>query len=329
MSQARLTLVVMLELRADPWAATHGQGAEIPFGDQLEQPVSDPTVETSDWSRPLEPRAEATTPVTFVDGVMRTDLHVLARDGEARAWGLFGSYAAGAVQCDGTARFVAEDEPVGRAFILGGRMNGSPFTVEIGGCALTFEPRTMADDDPQAHRRALQRLMIEAEQRLAASLGADGMVFADGPLHFNSGADALVVGVVKRMVASYLGPEHGPLLPLLEPGQRTPLIALGSTVLDRFSWYVRLIPSERQWHELAGLVRCDVRMELGLERAVAIADRVAATLPQFAGRPGVDPRAPQNLTPVGALEGRLKGRLGHAGIVRRALESRLMEDLVA
>lgn len=319
----------MLELRADPWAATYGQGAEIPFGDQLAQPVSDPTVETGDWSRPLAPRAEKTSPVMFVDGVMRTDLHVLARDGEARAWGLFGSYAAGAVHCDGAARFVAEDEPVGRALVLGGRMAGQPLTLEIGGCRLTYEPRTIADDDPQAHRRTLQRLMIEAEQRLAARLGGECLVFADGPLHLNSGADALVVGVVKRMVASYLGPEHAPLLPLLEPGQRTPLIALGNTVLDRFSWYLRLLPSEPLWHELAGLVRCDVRMELGLERAVAVADGVAATLPLFAGRPGVDPRAPQNLTPVGALEGRLKGRLGHAGIVRRALESRLMEDLVA
>ena len=70
-------------------------------------------------------------------------------------------------------------------------------------------------------------------------------------------------------------------------------------------------------------------MEVGIAKASELADVVACHLPTFAGRPGLDPRAPQNLTPVGALEGRLKGRLGHAGIVRRALESRLMEDLVA
>ncbi|MDQ4095419.1 MAG: hypothetical protein M3174_04335, partial [Actinomycetota bacterium] len=64
-------------------------------------------------------------------------------------------------------------------------------------------------------------------------------------------------------------------------------------------------------------------MDLGGGRAAEIADIVACHLPTFAGRPGVDPRAPQNLTPVGALEQRLKHRLGNSTFVNRALTAHL------
>jgi hypothetical protein len=35
------------------------------------------------------------------------------------------------------------------------------------------------------------------------------------------------------------------------------------------------------------------------------------TLPRYAGVAHVDPRAPQNLQPIGALEAQLRHRLGH------------------
>ena len=57
---------------------------------------------------------------------------------------------------------------------------------------------------------------------------------------------------------------------------------------------------------------------IGLQGAVALADRVTALLPRFAGRPS-DPRYPQNLAPVGALEGWLQHRMGHRGLIRRSL----------
>jgi hypothetical protein len=262
----------------------------------------------------------------FVDGVMRTELRVLASDGDARAWGLIGSYAAGGVLCDGTASFVAEDRPIGRAFLLGGRIETGGIEVTIGAAHIAYDCHPTTDDSPAGLRRGLQRLMLAEEQRLAAQLAADTLVFADGPLHFDANAgNALVVGVVKRMVTAYLEGEPAALLTRLRPGERTPLFGLGNNVLDRYAWYVRLLPQSETWHELAGLVRCEVRMGVGLERSKRIADMVACHLPSFAGRPGVDPRAPQNLTPVGALEARLKHRLGSSTLIGRALQSRLVE----
>lgn len=317
----------MVELRADPWVPTHGAGAEAPFEEEPSSAVVDPDVETSDWSRPLAPAPCPEEAFCFVDGVMRIDLRVMATDGDRRAWGLLGSYAAGGVRCDGRADFVAEDEGIGRALILGGRISAPPLAVTIGPAKLSYEPRCLASDLPVAQREALQRLMLQAEQRVALGLAEDHLVFADGPLHLNSGSDAEVVGVVKRMVTAYLNGGHASLLFALRPGQRTPIFALGNAVLDRYAWYLRLLPRRPTWHELAGLVRCEVRMELGLERAREIADRVCCLLPAFTGRPGIDPRAPQNLTPVGALEARLKHRMGSATVIRRALQAHLSEAL--
>jgi hypothetical protein len=70
-------------------------------------------------------------------------------------------------------------------------------------------------------------------------------------------------------------------------------------------------------------------MGIGRDSAIAIADRVACHLPTYAGRPGVDPRSPQNLTPVGALEARLKHRLGSKLMIERALKAHLMDAINA
>lgn len=316
----------MTILKPDPWDPGHGAGAEAPLGDEPVAVVVDPSVETADWTMPIHPPPAPPGPVTFVDGVMRIDLRVLAADGDQRAWGLLGSFAAGGVRCDEAATFVGLDRAVGRALVLGGRITSPPVTVAAGRTTLTYEPRSIADDSPQGQRIALQRLMIEAEQRMAARLAGDCPVIADGPLRINSGNDLMIVGVVKRMVTAYLEGEHEALLHRLRPGDRTPVFALGNTALDRLAWYQRLTEPDGAYHELAGLVRCEVRLEHGIDAACRIADRIAGLLPRFAGRPGVDPRAPQNLTPVGALEGRLRHLLGHPVLIRRALLTRLWED---
>ena len=316
-----------MDLKVDPWRPDFGAGAEIGFDDEISNAAVDVSVETNDWSRGVTVAPCDPEPFTFVDGVMRSELRVMASDGDKRAWGLVGSFAAGAVTCNGTASFTAEDVPIGRVMLLGSRIEAPSLDVQIGRSSLSYRCHSVTDDSPTGLRRQLQRLMLSAEQTLAARLSDQSLVFADGPLHLDAGAGkARVVGVVKRMVRSYLPDEQSKILPLLTSGQRSPVFGLGNQVLDRFAWYVRLIDSSAAWHELAGLVRCEVRMELGLENAVKIADLVTCHLPTFAGRPGVDPRAPQNLTPVGALEARLKHRLGSSLLISRALLTQISKD---
>jgi hypothetical protein len=156
-------------------------------------------------------------------------------------------------------------------------------------------------------------------ERIAGATGC--LVLADGPLRSLREATASpVIGVVKRFARAYLEAEQDALLPRLAPGERTPLFALAyeGRPLERYAWYSRLVPPRAAWHDHAGLVRCEVRAGVGLDEARALADRVSALLPGFAGRP-TDPRYPQNLAPVGGLETWLQHRMGHRGLIRRAL----------
>jgi hypothetical protein len=139
-----------------------------------------------------------------------------------------------------------------------------------------------------------------------------------------------VIGVVKRFARAYLDPEHDALLARLAPGERTPLFGLASQQhpLERYAWYTRLVDSPRTWHDHAGLVRCEVRAGVGLTHARELADRVSGMLPRYAGRP-TDPRYPQNLAPVGGLETWLQHRMGHRGLIRRALTTWLSAEVAA
>jgi hypothetical protein len=319
----------MVILRADPWSPDYGGDVEatLAAGEGTEIQV-DATIETADWSHALVPAAGPPGPLVFVDGVRRVEMRMLAEDGGRRAWGLAGSYAVGAVRSDGLATF--EAAVVGRIMALGGAIESPDLVVRAGiGDAITFRAIAVPGDDPEAPLQVLQNEMREAEGRLAAELAPSGLVLADGPLHYPHGPEAAVVGIAKRMVMTYLEGEPAALLPRLVPGERSPLFALGRQILDRFAWYQRLIVLREPWHDLSGLVRCEVRMALGIARARELADRVAVELPRFAGRPGIDPRAPQNLTPVGALETELRRRLGNPELLRRAIQSELHRAAVA
>lgn len=297
-----------------------------------ETPASaDPAVETDDWSRPLSPVDAGSGLVWFVDGVRRVELRVLAEDDGRRAPGLFGSWAVGAVRCDGGAAFA--DHAVGRSVIVGGGMRPRRVEIDAGHHRLRYEPRSEAGTDPDAPLFSLQSKMRDEEAVLAADIaaGSDYLVLADGPLRSLPEETASpVVGVVKRFARAYLDDVHDALLPRLAPGERTPLFALAyeGHRLERYAWYLRLVPSRAAWHDHAGLVRCEVRASVGLEPARALADRVTALLPRFAGR-RTDPRYPQNLAPVGGLETWLQHRMGHRAVIRRALLAWLSDGVAA
>jgi uncharacterized protein len=308
----------MVVLRADPWAPDYGMGFQARVEETL--PVVDPGVESDEWSVPRTPPAPPPGRLWFVDGVRRVELRLLADEGGRRAPGLFGSYAVGAVCCDGRARF--EAHRLGRAVVVGGGILPDRITVRVGLHRADYEPVTDPSSEPDRPLWKLQQLMQQAEGGLAAAAASepDRLVVVDGPLTFFDPTGAPVVGMVKRFAKHYLDAAREGLLSALGPGQRTPVFALGDSEqpVQRFAWYSRLASVRREWHDQAGIVRCEVRAGVGLGAAVALADRVSALLPGYAGRPS-DPRAPQNLAPVGGLEAWLRHRMGDARMLRRAL----------
>jgi hypothetical protein len=316
----------MVVLRADPWSPEYGMGFEGGFADEVPLGRADPFAETSNWSAPLSPAHPGRLSLWFVDGVRRVELRLVAEDGSRRLPGLFGSFAAGGVRCDGRALF--SDHRLRRAVILGGGVLPGRVGVSIGRASVTFQPATDPGTDPDRPLWRLQQLMREEEGNLAARAADDSgsIVLVDGPLTFRDPTRAPVVGVVKRYSRQYLQPEQEALLARLRAGQRTPLFALGDDQqpVQRFAWYTRLSDHRPPWHDHAGVVRCEVRAAVGLEEAVRLADSVSVILPAYGGHPG-DPRSPQNLAPVAALEVWLRHRMGDHAILRRALIEWLAE----
>ena len=315
-----------MKLRIDPWDPSYGASVEIET--ELEEVVGlDLDVEVPGPWQPisaLEP--EEGICCAFIDGVRRIDARLFAEDDDGEAPGLAGSWAVGAAWSLIPPRI--KDVRVGREVVLGGGLAYRGLEVRIGNHRLQFSPRSVAGIGPLDPLRGLQNAMREAEADLAQGMleggGAD-LVVCDGPLSYV--APGPVVGMIKRQSRSYLDHERSAVIAALEVGERTPIFRLGEQRLERYSWYLRLAGRRPIDGSMAGVVRLEVAAVGGLEGAQTLAALAGASVPRFASESGRDPRAPQNLYPIGALEGQLHNRLGDATLIRRALEVQLLEGL--
>jgi hypothetical protein len=326
-------MALLTTLRLHPWASTwEGQPGASDEDEEDERPYVDPAVEVppQDW-RPLRPPAAGEPPAfMFVDGVRRIDVGVVAQDGDRPAWGLFGSYGAGAVVCrPGRAQVVREH--VCRSLVLAAAGYEGEVNVPAGSVVLAYRIESVGEDKGQNDvRREVQQRMRMLEAELVASGDAptqDAVVVVDGPITFlprDAGRRALVAGLIKTHHRYYLeGTPLAPWMTALAPGERTPIFVVRPKASpdDRFSWYVRLAEPPPFHHSLVGIVRLETWAQVGLERARALADLTAAFLPRFAPPMAWDDRAPNNLYPVAALEQRLRHGLGDYQWVRRSIES--------
>jgi hypothetical protein len=312
-----------LTLRVDPWAPEYDASIQLPETEEEEVAPLNTRVEQAAWEA-VDASAGVTPPLLIVDGVRRVELRVVSDVDGRICYGLFGSTAVGAARLDTRAEIV--EAQLRRFLVMGGGLVSDNRTVTAPGAALEFTGISVADNSPLAPMAGLQEQMRAAEAVLAEELtGRPGeVVIVDGPLQPLRPPTSLVVGYVKRMLRSYLGPPEASLLTRLRRGQRTPVFA----ILDRhprYSWYVRLAPAAPIAHGFAGVARLEMSQATGLAAAVQVADLTARALPRLASTPDRDPRAPQNLVPVGALEHRLRHRMGDPAWIRRLLLTSLAE----
>ncbi len=308
-----------VRLRIDPWSADYDAGAGQLEPDTAAAAV-DPSVELASWSA-LRPAARvgSVPALLFVDGVRRIDCRFVAERDERTSPGLFGSFAVGAVHSASLAKVVTEHVHRCAATALQQALPAIAF--RLGTTTIRYQPEPATDDSPDAPLRALQNAMRRSEAEVAGSIVDRGeVVFLDGPLAATMPAGPFV-GYVKRLLRSYLGQPHAGLLPQLAVGERTPLFLVRGAPLDRLSWYQRIGHGRAVDNELAGVVRCECAAGLGLDTARALADLATRELVRFASDALRDPRAPQNLFPIGALETHLRHRLGDPLLLRRAIES--------
>ncbi|MBI3682558.1 MAG: hypothetical protein HY235_19435 [Acidobacteria bacterium] len=312
-----------MKIRLDPWPADYESPIAFDDFEQASGAQVDLTVETAHWRAVRPPPADEAA-CCFVDGVRRVDARILGDDGGRLVHGLYGSLAAGFVEAAGNVAEFGEIR-VERRLILGNGQKQSA-TVRVGGSPVVFEAHSSPQNSPDAMLAELQSRMRTAEARLAESLASTrASVFVDG-LSYRSTGRHQVVGIVKRIVEPYLGAAEFALVGRLRTGERTPVFAILDGNYNRYSWFLRLAEPRVIDHPLCGVVRLETGAAIGIERARGMADLAAGLLPRFASSPPRDPRAPQNLLPVGALEHEMRRRLGDAETIRRGIEKELYEQ---
>ena len=301
----------------DSWAPSYGLSTDdtmIDIADAAETTVTvDPTVETADWA-PITPSAEPFTEIAFIDGVRRTEAHVwiAAADGTQGA-GVCASIAAGTVIASAGMSTV-EERKVHRGLYTGCAVG------DISTISATYEFVHCPAGDNTIHN-AINSKMAGLEALVGIPTGVEMIVY-DGPLRARN--DPRGVGYVKTLRARYLDEARHKVLFSLNAGQRTPVFLIGDD-FGRWSWYLRL--PGRAPHPLACLVRCEIPHR-GVARrdAIARAERASVTLPRYASEPYREPRAPQNLYPIAALERDLRGCLGDAHILKGDLEAAALQS---
>ena len=286
-------------------------GAPIDLGEH-ESAAVELDVEGGPWG-PRDAVSATPGPIVFIDGAQRVEAWLTVSE-PGRAEPI-------SAVCFAVAAGAVETVPAGRATITAAQVHRGVVTggdrvlelASVGGFA--WAAATGPAREPMGMQRRIGQLRQQIEHSLAEELAAaDRLVVLDGRLSFVRDAKGPVVGAVKSHQQTYLPEAEMACVQTLGVGQRTPLFAIGA---DRLSWYQRLPGvGEEGW---AGILRGEVARSVGVARAVELADRAASELPRFAGRAHRDPRAPQNLAPIGGLEARLKHRMGDRRLAVRAI----------
>ena len=331
-----------MQLRLDPWAAEYNTAyfAEEMTSDEMTH--VDPFVEEDVW-RPISPKSLGSLyrDLFFTDGSRRVEARVLLEDERKQvAFGAIGTFGIGVVSCcsGGTRKacFVDLEKEVSvrgvrRICTLSGGQNLTSFDVvsalkgQLG--ALNYTVVSTEERDADAVVRRIQFEMLNAERKLASSLTdcfPNSLILSDGPRP-RIGNAPNVVGYIKTHHTLPLENEHLEVVRQLEEGQRSPLYLVrdGDKSQAVFEWFLRLRDPRPWLYSFAGVVRLQAyagsKPEETLERVCHLADWLSTLLPRFATRQHQDPRAPQQLLPVRALESELGRRMGNAQIVRRRI----------
>ena len=317
-----MTTAARVSFTVDPWDPGYG----LAFSDELDGGALEESsaelnldleVPASQW-RPLDPDPAPRLPgaVLFLDGVRRIDARIWVHGRTPQpAPGIAASLAAGLVSCDGAARIA--DVTVER-----GLFTAAPDATDIATSSARYPARLAAGPGLDQLSLALQQRLTNAEVQLALTYRAqrpsdDDLLIVDGPLRGRTHLDR-TVGCIKTHHTTYLPAEQAAVVAALGTGQRTPAFTMG-TSWRRTSWYLQLPgTSGVPW---SGIVRLECSADLPSAEVTRLADVTARLLPPLASSPHKDPRAPQNLVPIGGLERELRHRLGDQQLLYRALRA--------
>jgi hypothetical protein len=306
----------------DPWDPGYGMAfGEEMDGEALQVSSAELTLDlelpAEQW-RPLtaDPGLSVPDMILFLDGVRRIDARVWVHGPDPQpAPGIAASYAAGLVCLNGAAR-------ISEVTVQRGLFTAAPGATGIDSRHASYPAWKAAGPGADKLSLALQQRLSDAEVRLALRFRAEhpdasDLLFVDGPLRGRTHLER-TVGYIKTHHATYLPAEQAATVSALGPGQRSPAFTMG-TSWRRDSWYLRLPGAAgAPW---SGVVRLECSADLPTQEVTRLADLSALLLPRLASSPHKDPRAPQNLVPIGGLERELRRRLGDQQLLYRSLRA--------
>ncbi|MEU2614587.1 hypothetical protein ABZ570_23855 [Micromonospora sp. NPDC007271] len=310
----------MTRFYVDAWDPAYGASFEAAGGGGPAAPSSaqvhaDVELPATEW-RALDVRRDVPAPevVLLVDGVRRIDASIWTAEEDGSSFpGIAASYAAGVVRCDlerGAAQLAGAR--VGR-----GLFTASPSAQDVVTGQVRYPvQRVGGAGELSKLPAAVQAALTALEVAVSDAARTDGdLLVVDGQLRSRRHLPR-TLGYIKSQHSQYLDARLTAVVTGLAPGQRCPVFRLG-TAWGGYSWYLRLPGAGgAPW---AGIVRVECSAELPEAEAIELADLSLVTLPRFASSPYKDPRAPQNLVPIGGLERTLRARLGDARLLQRSL----------
>jgi hypothetical protein len=334
-------------IRLEPWSMGYDAPVsinpeEIPASDRVNTEVEFGNGEWQPIRATIAP--ELPNQILFIDGRLRLDASFLGRRDDEILYGAFATISVGAVLVDRTisrAKCVATE--VTRIIALGGNLTppvtSIPCPVSGRGDLKYDRCLTSTKNQPDTPSQLVQSEMLDEELRIANALSLNKelikentLVVRDGPLLYRVYQTPYdTMGYVKTMGKAYLKGDNAQVMRSLKVGERTPIFRISNTNGSNLSWYLRsgskdLNYKKLGYHDLHGIIRIDLDGAIPLERAKAIADQSTYLIPQYASHPTRDPRAPQNLTPVGALEKELGRRMGSRELIARRLRGFLADS---
>jgi hypothetical protein len=304
-------------IKIDPRPTAYDSVAEATFAREDEGTLVE-TIEPGPWA-PVRPEPIESPPrPAFVDGVERRDARVSAEGDGAPLPGLLVSYAAGAM-CIGHEPPLRHVSVEHRLIIVKGA-RPERIVANAANGPIEYLPAHNAEEDAESLDRTLKDLRASLETEVVRTLIAEGaeLIVVDGRLPPVRHEAAL--GLIKtphRLPVSL--PEHLEVLARLRTGERSPVFIRMRSDRAYYSWFVCLQTPGPFDLAFSGLAMLEMDDQTPRATALRIADVTAATLPAYAPSSYRDPRAPQNLIPVGQLERELRHRLGDQELLRRLL----------
>ena len=324
--------VAGMRFTVDGWDPAYGNAFDVDDSAALPESAQriDPNVEAAEavWAPVEVPVGAVPAAVLFVDGVRRIDARVWIDPLDAAEMpqvSICASIAAGVVCCCPGRAHVMQTES--RRLLVTTAAHASDLTTPA--ATWTVAHTTGGGDMPllpqlsQALQQRLAQLEVETALRARTALvehwlpDEDDLLVIDGPLKGRAHLPR-ALGYIKTHRAAYLPPHLNTIVGRLQAGQRTPVFLLG-TGWDRHSWYLRLPTTSRApW---AGVVRVECSADLPRAEVLTLAAQSQLVLPRHASEEFRDPRAPQNLNPIGGLEQQLRHRLGDPRLLYRSLQA--------